>query len=108
MSDLRAAFVLSFPGRDHRLSRLVWIVREQNEIEIAWRDLLLAGHAGLQPPDETRPVVSPEHDHRELIDLSRLNEGERLEAFVERAETAGEDDERVRVFDEHRLPDEEI
>ena len=57
---------------------------------------------------EAGPVVPAEEDDRELIDLAGLDERQRLERFVERAEAAGEDDERVRVLDEHRLPDEEV
>src|ERR1041384_3217000 len=52
ISALRAAFVLSFPGSDHRLCGLAGIVRQQNQIEIAGRDLLFAGHARLQRSEE--------------------------------------------------------
>src|SRR3982074_197486 len=47
-------------------------------------------------------------NHRELVDLSCLDQRQRLEQFVERAEAAGEDDERDAVLDEHRLPHEEV
>ncbi len=55
------------------------IVGEQHQIEVARRDLPLAEHARLQPADESGPVVAAEQDHRELIDLSRLDQRQRLE-----------------------------
>src|SRR5437588_10070153 len=43
-----------------------------------------------------------------MVDLAGLGEGQRLEELVQGAETAGEDDEAARVFDEHRLAGEEV
>ena len=44
-----------------------------------------------------------------MIDrLAGLDQGERLEELVERAEAAREDHERVGVANEHQLPDEEV
>ena len=47
-------------------------------------------HARLEPANQAGPVVPAEQDHRELIDLARLNQRQRLERFVERAEAARE------------------
>src|SRR5205814_1464013 len=93
---------------DHRLRRLARIVGHQDEIEIAGRDLAFAEHARLEPADEARPIGAAEHDHRELVDLAGLDERQRLERLVERAEAARKDDERARVLDEHRLPHEKV
>ena len=52
-------------------------------------------------------VAHHEHD-RKSLDLAGLHEGHRLEDLVERAEPAGQHDERVRVLDEHDLADKEV
>ncbi len=49
-----------------------------------------------------------EKNHRELIDLSRLNERNSLEELVESSESTRKNDERHRILDEHRLADEEV
>src|SRR5215208_2253299 len=52
--------------------------------------------------------MSSEEDHREPEDLSGLNECYRLEQLVECAESAGKNNERDGVLDEHRLANEEV
>ena len=79
---------------DHRVRRFGRIVGQQHQVHVARRDLPLAEHARLQPAHEPGPVVAAEQDHRELVDLPRLDQRQRLEQLVERAEAAGEDDER--------------
>jgi len=37
--------------------------------------------------------MTAEQDHRELVDLSGLNEGDCLEQLIERSKSAGKDDE---------------
>jgi hypothetical protein len=54
------------------------------------------------------PELAAHEDHRELVDLAGLHEGQRLEQLVHRPEAAGADDERLRVLDEHRLAGEEV
>src|SRR5450759_1925029 len=94
--------------RDYRLRRLSWIVGHEHEIQISLRDLAVAQDSSLQPAKQPRPVVATEENDGEPVDLSRLNECECLEQLIQRAEPAGEDNERHRVLDEHRLPHEEI
>ena len=43
-----------------------------------------------------------------MADLARLNQRHRFEELIQRPEPAGEDSEAVGVFDEHRLPREEV
>src|SRR5687767_5980691 len=52
--------------------------------------------------------MASEENHRELVDLPGLNQREGLEQLIQGTEAAGEDDERHRVLDEHRLPHEEV
>src|SRR5258708_33099880 len=91
---------------DDGVRRLRRIIRHQEEIEVAGGYLLLDEHAGLKPAEQACPIVAPKENDRKLIDLSRLDQRQRLECFIERAETARKDDEGARVLDEHRLPDE--
>src|SRR6266699_1299320 len=87
--------LLRLPRLNHSVRRLLRIIGQENEIEVARRDLRFAQDARLNPANQSRPIVPAEHDERELIDLARLNERERLERFVERTEAAGKNDERV-------------
>ena len=52
---------------------------------------------------ERRPVLGAEEHHREVEDLPGLDQRQRLEQLVERAEAAGEDDERLGRLHEHHL-----
>jgi len=67
---------------------------------------------GRSPPGASsragRPVFGADQDHREVADLARLNERQRLEQLVEGAEATGEDGECVGVLDEHHLAGEEV
>ena len=61
-----------------------------------------------EPAHEPRPVGRAEQHDREVPDLAGLAQRRGLEQLVERAEPAGEDDERARVADEHHLAREEV
>src|SRR5690606_871869 len=60
------------------------------------------------PLDESAPESTPHEDDREADDRAGLDERERFEELVERAESARQDDESAGVLDEHRLADEEV
>ena len=60
------------------------------------------------PVEHPLPVGGPDEDHREVADLARLDQGQALEELVQRPEPARQDDERVGVLHEHRLPGEEV
>ena len=100
------------PGRTARMTRhdLVRVVgdraagarsasRHASRRRRASRASSRAGPAQYSRPDE---------DDREVADLAGLDEGQRLEQLVERAEAAGQDHERVGVLHEHRLAGEEV
>src|SRR5690349_19014821 len=93
---------------DHCVRSLMRIVRENHQVDVSRGDLSLGKNARLQPSEQARPVMPSEQDHGELKYLARLNESDRLEQFVESPEAARENDERRRIFDEHRLAHEEI
>ena len=57
---------------------------------------------------ERLPVRRPHQHDRELQDLARLNQRQRFGQLVERAETAGQHDEGVRVLEEQHLAHEEV
>src|SRR5688572_28401820 len=87
----RSFLVRRLPRLHDRVGSFRGVVREQHQVHVAGRDLALDEDAGLKPANEPRPVVAAEEDHGELIDLPRLDERERLEQLVQRAEAAGED-----------------
>src|SRR5204863_3119775 len=91
-------------GRDG----LSWAVGDGEEAEIGGGDLALPRHSVPQPLREAAPVFRSEQDHREVFHLPGLDQRKRLEQLVHRPVTPGEDDERGRVFDEHRLADEKV
>ena len=64
----------------------------------------LLGH----PVEQARPVGSLHEHHRELGDLAGLDERERLEQLIQRAEAAGVHDERRRIAHEHQTSCEEV
>ena len=72
-------------------------------VDRAARDERLA-----HPVQQAGPVRGPDQHDREVADLAGLDEGQRLEQLVERAEAAGQDHERVGVLHEHRLAGEEV
>jgi len=52
--------------------------------------------------------LAPEDDDRKVFDFAGLDQGHGLEEFIERAEPSRNDDKCVGVFDEERLPNEEV
>ena len=60
------------------------------------------------PVQQPLPVRAADEDDREADHLVRLDEGQRLEELVERAEPAGQHDEPLGVLHEHRLAGEEV
>ena len=74
-------------------------------------DWLIADSATSGPRIQSsspRPVVAAHQDHREVLDLAGLDQGQRLEQLVERPEPARVDHERVGVLHEHDLAGEEV
>src|SRR6476646_10610910 len=75
-------------------------------VEVA--DLSPGQHDGTKPIQQSVPVSAAEEYDGEVADLFCLNESERFEEFVKRAEAAGKDDEAETVFNEHHLAHEEV
>ena len=71
--------------------------------------LIFRSPATVVRSQSTRPAQYslPNRTHREMADLAGLDQGERLEQLVQRAEAAREDDEGRGVLHEHRLAHEE-
>ena len=57
---------------------------------------------------QTLPVLDADQDDRKARYLAGLDQGQGLEELVQRAESAGQDDEGLGVLDEHGLAGEEI
>ena len=78
------------------------------QVQVALGD----GAAGQQrvadPVEQARPVGPADQHDREVADLAGLDQGQRLEQLVERAEATRQDDEAVGVLHEHHLAGEEV
>ena len=99
---------LAVGGRLHRAERLGGLVGDRDQVQILLRDLALAQGAFAQPGDQTAPVITAHQYDREIAHLAGLDQGQRLEQLVERAESARKHDEAARVPDEHDLAGEEV
>ena len=84
------------------------VVGDDHQVQVFGRDLALSQYPVADPLLQPGPIAGAEHDHREVHDLPRLDQRQRLEEFVHGAEAAREDDEGFRVLDEHRLAHEEV
>ena len=95
-------------GINDDLRRFGGIVRQQQQVEIAGRHLTFSHQTRADPANQSGPIVAAEQDHRELINFSGLDQREGLEQFIQCTEPTWEDDERIRVLDEHRFAHKEI
>src|SRR5581483_9605344 len=71
--------------------------------KILFNDFPFGEHWAWQPIQHLLPVFGSEKHDRKVVNLARLDQRECFEQFVERAETTGEDDEGVAIYDEHHL-----
>ena len=79
-----------------------------HEVEIGRRDEAVLEHAGADPVEQRSPVGAVAEHHRKAADLARLDQCQRLEQLVERAEAAGENHESVGRLHEHGLAGVEV
>ena len=93
---------------DHDVANLLRLVDDVNAVHILLGDVVHGQHAVAQPADEAGPVLTAEEDHREVGDLLGLDQHQRAEELIERAEAAGECHEGLGVLDEHHLAHEEV
>src|SRR4051794_8749391 len=90
------------------LDDLVEVVVHREAIQVLRRDHPARQRLLSQPADQAAPVARVDQADGELVHLAVLDQRERLEELVQRAEAAGQDHERVRVADEHDLAREEV
>src|SRR3990167_3144473 len=102
---LEAALLVEREDRVHHLLRLVMYL---HEVHVGGVDHVLPDQALAEPGDEPAPIRLVHQDDRHLARLAGLHQCERLEQLVERAEAAGQDDERGGELREHHLAREEM
>src|SRR6266850_8539942 len=81
--------------------------RLQN-IEIFDCNHLLMEQGVADPFQQALPVVASDKNHGKRFDFARLDQRNRLEEFVERSESAGQNQECDRVLHKHDFSNEEI
>src|SRR6266446_6275586 len=77
-------------------------------VEVFDGDHFLAHQRVADPVEEAFPVLLADQDHRKRFDLLRLNQRNCFEEFVQRAETARQNNERDGVLDEHYFSDKKV
>src|SRR5690625_4330588 len=95
-------------GGDNNFNGPVHIVGQFDELKILGADVAVINDHLPQPIHQARPVLSAHQHDGKAGDLAGLHQGQRFEEFVECAETAGQDNKALRVFDEHDLAHEEV
>src|SRR5690349_7004805 len=95
-------------GVHDELHGLLHVVGQHDQVHVLRADLAVDEQPALDPVEQAAPVLRTDQDHREAGDLFGLHQRDRLEQLVERAEAAGQHDERLRVLDKHRLAHEEV
>jgi len=91
------------PDRD------VGVVRDGEDVEVLGRDVpVRVEHRLLRPVEQALPVVAHHQDDGEARLPESLDQHEGLEKLVQGPITTGENDEPVRILEEHHLADEEV
>src|SRR3989454_1793046 len=98
----------ALPGLSDDGDRFARSVGRVKQVQVRRRDLPFPGDPIAQPVGHPLPVRPAEQDDRKMAHLAGLDQGQRFEQLVHRAEAAGKHDERRRVLHEHRLAHEEI
>ena len=93
---------------DDDVADLLRLIDQVNAVDVLLNDIVRGEHFLAHPVDQSAPVVGAEKDHWEIGDLLGLNQCQRVEQLVQRAEAAGKRDERLGVLHKHHLADEEI
>ena len=108
--DLRAIGQPELPQRRvaSQLHRFLGGIRHQDALGVDRVDGLRLDESAAQEIEQRPPVFLADQHERKVLDLVRLDEGRRLEDFVQGAEAAGHGDEGVGVFHQHQLADEEV
>src|SRR5690348_13309232 len=91
------------PRVDHQRNGVLRIVRHRHQPEFVGIERALRNHRRFHPVEQPPPVRLADQHDRKRAKLAGLDQRQRFEQFIQRAETAWKDDETDRVFDEHRL-----
>ncbi len=86
-----------------RRDRLGRVVGDAQQLDVVGRDHPWSSSSSRIQRERVGPVARADEDDREVEDLPGLDQRQRLEQLVERAESAGEDDEALGRLHEHRL-----
>src|SRR5438876_6541382 len=78
------------------------------DVEVFNRDHFLTQQSIAYPVEQAFPVFLSDKNHRERLDLSRLDQGNCFEQLVERSKSSRQYHERDRVLHEHYFSNEEI
>ena len=84
------------------------VVRQSEQREILGRDHAVGERAAAHPLEQRGPVRLTDQHDREVEHLAGLDQGQRLEQLVGRAEAAREDAEALGRLHEHRLAGVEV
>src|SRR4051812_35900211 len=95
-------------GPTDDVDNLVDVVTHLDQIEVGRVYLAVGKHRRAQPVDQAGPVRRVVEHDRKGRDLAGLHQRQRLEQLVHRAEATRQNDERLRVLDEHRFTREEV
>ena len=80
-SRSRRASTIAPAGRRH-------VIGDGQQVQVLWADLLLVERLVPDPLQQPVPVVLPVQDDGEVLDLASLDQGQRLEQLIQRAEAA--------------------
>src|SRR6266567_4704382 len=93
---------------DHEPTNLLGVIREHQQADIFLADLVSGQHGITNPVNQPAPELRIIENDGEVAHFLRLDERQRFKQFIHRAEAAGEDHERLRVFNEHGLAHEKV
>src|SRR4051794_6979709 len=84
------------------------VLAHREQVHVLRTDLPALQQLRADPVHQAAPVVAADEDDREVADLVRLAERQRLEELIERSEPARQHDEADRIANEEELAREEV
>src|ERR1019366_10505743 len=92
----------------NELDGLLWRIGHESAVDVGGVDGALCQERVAHERHHRLPVALAHEHHREVTHLARLDLDRGLEDLVQRPDAARHRGERVRVLEEHELPDEEV